>query len=211
MPRVIPLVALCALAVLLSACVRGRYVRRVAYVAPAHGATGWSLEDARNATKIETAVESSGRHIEIEYHTAPDAVPQAVRDAMEAKHPGGTYIGAEKESSGGSTYYELAKEIGGFEVEAMFRPDGTLHEEEIQIPVSDVPQAVQDAIQAAWPGRQVTAWEMIRNGSGTITAYHVKLKDGDKAVKAIVSTGGTVNRAYYEIPAEIEVPIPVPR
>jgi hypothetical protein len=212
MSRVISLVALCAIAILLTACVgvSRTYVQRTEYVSSPHGGIDWDLEDARQAVKIETAVGGSGRHLEIEYHIPPDDVPQAVRDAMDALYPVGTYVGAEKESSGGELYYELAKEVNGFKVEAMFRPDGTLHEEEIEIPVADVPPAVQDAIRKAWPQGEVTAWEMIRAPNGNITEYHVKLEHEGKAHKIVVTTAGKIVKAFYEIPAEIEVPIPLP-
>lgn len=173
--------------------------------------TGWDAEAAASAIKLEVTVDRGGRPQETEFHVDPATVPEAVRAAMDAKHPGGAYIGAEKEWNDGILYYELAREVGGYEVEAMFRPDGTLFEEEIQIPTDDVPEAVRAAVAKGWPAGSVKAWEMIRNASGAITEYHVKLADEARALKIVVSTSGRLVRGYREVPAEIEVPISLPK
>jgi hypothetical protein len=161
--------------------------------------------------KLETTVDAEGHALETEFHVLPGSVPEAVRKAMDAKHPGGAYIGAEKEWNHGKLYYELAREVNGFEVEAMFEPDGTPYNEEIQIPATDVPQKVQDAIAGGWPQGQVTAWEKILDGAGTLLEYHVKLQSGGKALKIVVSTGGHLLAGYREVPAEVEVPIAIPK
>lgn len=177
----------------------------------ARAVSPWNLADGGRAEKIEMALGPAAQPLEVEYHLPAEAVPPAVHAAMEARHPGGTVLGAEKEVSGGRLYWELAKEIEGYKVEAMFRPDGTLYEEEIEIPEAQVPAAVRDATRAAWPDGRVKAWEVIRDARGAIVEYHVKLDSSGRAVKAIVAPGGTVRGARYEVPAEIEVPFAVPR
>jgi hypothetical protein len=175
------------------------------------GGPNWSLADARQAVKLEVTVDANGARQETEYHVDPSGVPDAVKQAMDARHPGGAYIGAEKEWNGGRLYWELAREVNGFEVEAMFTPSGQLYSEEIQIPEDEVPAAVKDAIATTWPAGSVKHYEMIRDGSGTITEYHVKLDAAGQALKIVVSTGGTIKAGYREVPAEIEVPIAIPR
>jgi hypothetical protein len=171
----------------------------------------WSADDARGAAKIEMSVDEGGGAEQIEFHVDPASVPAAVRAAMDARHPGGPYTGAEKEYVGGSLYWELTREVDGHAVEALFHPDGTLFGEEIELPESDVPGSVKDAVASAWSGDSVRSWEAIKDRGGVVTEYHVKLDAGGQAIKAIVSPGGALNRVAREVPAEIEVPLPLPK
>lgn len=170
----------------------------------------WSIDDARIARKIEIQVDEAGNYREVEFHVDPAAVPAAVRDAMRKLHPGCVHKDAEIEREGDVTYYEITSEKDGLEYEAMFLPDGTLHAEENQIAASNVPETVRAAVTAAFPSGEVAKWEEIRDGKRTLVEYHVKLADKGRKVKAAVSTAGSVTRAVLEVPAEIEVPIPVP-
>ncbi len=207
MKKTMTVVALCALILVAAGCMNVRYTEN--RVVHGHG-SDLSVENALQAVKIETTMDAQGRHAETEFHIRPDEVPEAVHKAMEAKHPGGKYIGAEKEYNNGQLYYELAKEIDGFEAEAMFLPDGTPHDSEVQVPVTKVPQGVQDSIQKGYPNGTVNAWEEIRDGKDVLVEYHVKLTDGDRNYKVAVSPAGKLTAAWREIPAEIEVPVKLP-
>ena len=171
----------------------------------------WSLSDARVAEKLEIQVDHAGNRTEVEYHILPDAVPEAVRKAMDELHPGGPFIGAEKEFENGVLYYELTREVDGFEVEAMFTPSGSLHSEEIAVAADTVPDVVKAGVSAAYPGGTVKVWEEIRGSKRELKEYHVKLTDGGLNYKVVVTLGGTVARAVREVPAEVEVPVPVRR
>ncbi|MHC5010121.1 MAG: PepSY-like domain-containing protein [Planctomycetota bacterium] len=179
-------------------------------LAYAEGPPGWDIEAARNAVKFEIQVDESGKHTELEIHIPPEAVPQAVRDAMDQLHPGGPFTGAEMEWEGEAIFYELTREVGGFDVEAMFSPEGELHSAEIAVAESSVPQAVRDAIAAKYAGCAVNQWEEIRDGDQQLVEYHVKLTKDGKNHKVTVTTAGEVTAAFLEIPAEVEVPVPVP-
>ncbi len=167
----------------------------------------WEKDSAAAARKIEVQVDATGRYREIEYHIAPDQVPAAVRKAMDQLHPGGPFDDAEKESDGGKVYYELSRKANGMEIEAMFLPDGSLHSEEIQIPMSKVPEAVRGRALSSMPGAQATKWEEIRDGRREVTAYHVKLSRGGDKYKVMFSADGTLEGMVREVPAEIEVPV----
>ena len=178
-------------------------------LADARSPADWDIDDARMARKIEIQVDKAGNLQEIEFHIDPARVPAAVREAMDKLHPGGKFTGAEKERQGGVLYYELTSEVNGMEAEAMFRPDGTLHAEENEVAASAVPEAVRRTVEATFPGAQVSKWEEIRDGSRKLVEYHVKLVAGGRQVKAMITQAGAVTGAVLEVPAEIEVPIPV--
>lgn len=171
------------------------------------GHASWDGDDAAAARKLEVQVDSSGRRTEVEYHISPDQVPAAVRKAMDQLHPGGPFEDAEKEFEGRKLYYELARKVNGLEVEAMFAPDGTLHSEEIQIPMSKVPTVVKDRAMASLSGAQATMWEEIRDSKREVTAYHVKMSRGSDKYKLMLTPDGKLEGKVREVPAEIEVPV----
>lgn len=165
-----------------------------------HGPEGLAAES------VELQVDEDGNALQIEYHVDPSVVPAAVRAAMDELHPGGRAIGAEKEYVGATLYWEVTKEIGGREVEAMFQPDGTLHSEELAVSASAVPPAVQAAV-AKRMSAEVAQWEEIRDESRTLVEYHAKLSTGGKKYKLRVSPGGEILGVVREVPAEIEMPV----
>jgi hypothetical protein len=170
----------------------------------------WDIDDARAAVKLEILVNKSGEPTEIEFHIDPATVPAAVQAAMDKLHPGGPYTAAERERNDGVLYFELSREVGGFEVEAMFTPEGKLHSEEISVAADKVAPAVRAAVAKALPQGTVTAWEEIRNADRALIEYHVKVDNAGKHWKVMLSTSGAITGSVLEIPAEIEVPTPLP-
>lgn len=167
----------------------------------------WEKDTAAGARMLEVQVDATGRHTEVEYHIAPEQVPVAVRKAMDQLHPGSAFDDAEKESHRGKVYYELSRKVNGMAVEAMFLPDGSLYSEEIQIPMSRVPEVVRSHALSSLSGAQATKWEEIRNAKREVTAYHVKLSRGGDKYKAMLSPEGKLEGIVREVPAEIEVPV----
>ena len=170
-------------------------------------APGWNIEDALDAQSVEMRLDENGRPLEVEYHVSPDQVPANVMGAMDALHPGGRAIGAEKEYVGSTLYWEVTKAIDGREFEAMFLPNGELHSEELEVSATDVPPAVREAVQARIDG-DVTKWEEIRDGNRDLVEYHAKATADGKKYKLIVSADGSVLGVLREMPAEIEVELP---
>jgi len=163
-------------------------------------------EDGREAERLEIAMDSMGHPREIEYHIQPEAVPAAVHAAMETLHPGGRMTTAEKEYLGVDLYWELAKEIDGFAVEAMFRPDGTLHSQEVEVAASTVPESVKSAVARAGYG-DVRVWEEIHDGMQQLVEYHAKTTRDGRNYKLLVGVDGQLLSVYREIEAEIEIPV----
>jgi hypothetical protein len=176
-----------------------------ALIIPACKSAGWENQDALGAEKLEMQLTEHGKTVEIEYHITPDEVPAAVRLAMDQLHPGGAYTGAEKEWNEGTLYYELTRTVQGMDVEAMFRPDGSLYQEEVQVAEGRVPEVVRSAALASLKGAEVDKWEEIRDSTSSVFEYHVKMRRGGKRYKVMVGTDGTVLGVYREIPAEVEV------
>ena len=166
----------------------------------------WSETDARDAVLIEMQVDDSGKPREIEYHIAPDKVPAVVREAMDKLHPGGQATAAEKEYVGSDLYWELTKNIGGREIEAMFRPDGRLHSEEIEVAADGVPQPVRDAARNRLGGTP-TKWEEIHDADRKLVEYHAKGTANGQKLKLELGTDGKLQKVVREVPSEIEVPI----
>jgi len=160
---------------------------------------------ALEAEKLEMQFDGKGGWSEIEYHVSPDSVPAEVKQAMDELHPGGAFTGAERETHAGQLYYELTREVQGMEVEAMFKPDGTLFQEEIQVAENKVPAAIRTAARGAIEGASVTKWEEIRDKDRKVFEYHVKMAKGGKHYKVLVSLEGKLLAVYREIPAEVEV------
>lgn len=186
----------------------GLVLGMVATVA-ASPASLWDIDDARSAVKLEIGVDKNGAYNEIEYHIEPDRVPAAVKAAMDKLHPGGPFVAAERERNNGQLYFELSREVNGYEVEAMFTPEGKLHSEEVTVAADKVPDAVKQSIAQLMPTGKVTAWEEIRNGERELTAYHVKVAADGKNWKLALSTAGAYQYSVIEVPAEIEVPTPL--
>ncbi|MHC4471309.1 MAG: hypothetical protein ACYS99_10130 [Planctomycetota bacterium] len=166
--------------------------------------SGLNTADALAAVKIEILIDEKGQMGEIEYHISPKGVPEAVKKAMDELHPGGPYTGAEKEVNEGVLYYELTREVEGLEVEAMFLPDGTLHQEEVQVAEEKVPEAVRKTVESAVSGATVKKWEEIRGPDRKLIEYHVKIAKGAKHYKVMIATDGKLLSVYREIPAELE-------
>lgn len=166
----------------------------------------WRVEDGIDAVKIELQLDAAGDMQEIEYHVLPHTVPQAVRDAMEKLQPGGRVTGAEKEYLGNTIYWEVAKEIDGFAVEAMFHEDGTLHAEEVQIASTSVPSEVRTAAARRLEG-PVSTWEEVRNHRRKLVEYHAKGSVGERHFKVVLTPAGEVKGVFREVEAEIELPV----
>jgi len=166
----------------------------------------FDVTQARTAKKLEVQVDVEGNFVEVEYHCDPATIPQTVRDAMDAMHPGGPFTDAERELDDGVLYYELSRIVNGLEVEAMFSADGQLHSEEIEVRAGAVPAAVRDGVKTRYPEGKVAKWEEIHDGQGQTVEFHVKADVGGKRHKLMFGTDGELHGDVIEMVAEIEVP-----
>lgn len=173
----------------------------------ASSGTAWRIDTGLEAESIELQVDADGTIVEIEYHVLPDAVPQAIHDAMARLHPGGVPTGAEKEWIGDTLYWELTTSDGAYDAEAMFTEDGRLHSSEVEVPATAVRAVVRESVLASeWGLARI--WEEIRDGEEKLVEYHVKTSTADgRDYKLAVSPKGAITGVWREIEAEVELPV----
>ena len=169
------------------------------------------LDDARarRATKVEAQFDADGRPVEIEYHVLVEEVPQVVLDAWKRLYPQLTPTAAEFEQRADGVTWELIADENGRARNVMFRPDGSVHLIEIEIPASDAP-ATLAALERTWPGAKVTEVLRVRDGSSTPIGHQVEFEHEGRALKAWFDEDSRVLWAVREMPAEVEVPVDVP-
>lgn len=167
----------------------------------------FSPEDAGAAQSVEFRIDADGEVVEVEYHVSVESVPAAVRTGWRRLYPVDEPTAAEKEYSGGDTFWELAATIAGRKTEAMFWPNGELYEMEIEVAATQVPESVRQSVQTAFPNASSRAWEVIRDGSREVLSWHAKVQIDGVKLKLNVLPDGTIDTVLREAPAEIEVPL----
>ena len=188
----------------------------VAFAASAcvqHGAFPPSVEEDVKLVppngRVEFAVDEDGKVLEVEFHCDAGSVPEVARKAVDAAVPGGQIVDAEKEYVDGEVYYEITKVIDGREREVMVTESGKVHSHEIDVAENKVPPAVLRAVEQAFPGSRRTKTEEIRDGEYELVEYHVKVDDGGRRLKVVLSSEGRILHAVRETLAEIEIPVKV--
>ena len=189
----------------------------IGVVAYAGGAMWWDIDAARMASEIEIKIHSNGTVEDVEYHVPLDQVPPAVKAKMGELYPGLPLKDlAEKEYEGGTLFFELAVVKDGMKHEVMFTPAGQPHSKEIQVAVEDpkYPElpGIRDMVVGKY-GEQDLVFEVILDAEDQLVEYHVKVKTDagtpqEKRHKLIVTKDGFLAGAFYEVAAEIEVPVP---
>lgn len=185
-----------------------------------NGLSLWNIDDARLCAEtpgkgIEMKVALDGSYEEIEFHyplSKLGRVPPFVRDRMDQLFPAGTVAGIEREYHPTGAFWELTKVVNQKKHEVMFDQGGEPVSFEIEMDEKDVPAAAVNGLNAAYPTAAGFKWEKIVVGAdpgGPVSEYHAKFKIGNRNFKVVVTPTGHVPGAYLEVPAEIEVPIPV--
>ena len=80
-----------------------------------------------------------------------DKLPKAVVEAIKAKYPGSKLVGAEKETEGDKTFYEVVIKIKDQSIELLLTPEGKIVSVEQKIAAQDLPRAVAGAIEKKYP------------------------------------------------------------
>jgi hypothetical protein len=165
------------------------------------------VDRAAGSFALEFLVDGDGSVSRLEYHIAPGETPPAVRAAMNRLHPGNPYTGAQLEVHGRQVLYQLSRNVDGLEVAAVFRADGTLVNEELEIPEESVPEPIRETIAERFPGAAIPRYDEVRDGQRTVRAYHVRLRLETRAYKLVIGPDGQLLQALLEVPAEVEVPV----
>lgn len=90
-----------------------------------------------------------------------DKLPKAVVDAVKAKYADAKLVGAEKETKGDKTFYEVVIKNKDQTIELVLTPEGKIVEIEQPIAPKDLPKAVTDAIEKKYPKATVKSVEEI--------------------------------------------------
>jgi len=123
-------------------------------------------------------------------------VPKAILDTVKARFPKAELIEAAKETDGTKVEFEVTLKDGETKYDIMLTPDGKITLIEKTIAVKDLPKAVIEAIEKAYPKATHTlAEEMTKiiEGKEVLSYYEVQLTTADmKKLEVEVSPEGKI-------------------
>ena len=154
---------------------------------------------------IEFAADGSvlGADAEIE----ASAIPPHLVAAANAKYPGGTVVGGEKEYGDGRLVWEVVKVIDGQAWEILLTPTGEIIGGEQALPRAAWPANVVQTALAATDGGDVTAVEKVWGPEAWGgEAYHVKVTKHGDSLRVGVNADGALVRVVRRVPGQVRVP-----
>lgn len=105
-------------------------------------------------------------------HLKKADVPDAVMSAFNSAHPDARDVEWEKEGE----YYEVEFEEGRVEMEIVYDIEGNVIETEIEIDVSDLPDAIVKYINDNYSDYKIDEAEKIENGEGVLYEVEIEYK-----------------------------------
>lgn len=122
-------------------------------------------------------------------------LPAKVRKAADAAVPGAKWEEAHKDTEEGVVIYELdGTNARGRDVTVMVTAEGKVTEVETELPLTEVPQLVRDALKAKMPRFKITAAFEIRE-EGKVTSYDFegkRPKDKEEITVSVSVDGKTI-------------------
>lgn len=115
-------------------------------------------------------------------------VPDAVKTAFQQKFPTAKKVKWVKEKN---SEYEASFMLDSKEVSATYLPDGKLKEVETEIPVSELPKAVTDAVAKKHPNAKIDEAAKIERSDNSMV-YEAELKIGGKKTDLLFDENGNV-------------------
>ncbi|MCK5830414.1 MAG: PepSY-like domain-containing protein [Methylococcales bacterium] len=107
-------------------------------------------------------------------------VPEAVVKKIKAEHPKAKLIEIDKEVHFDTVLYEVKYTINGVKFETLFTPEGGHFGEEIEIPLSELPQAIIKTLEKSFKQLTLEKAEIIKHPDGRME-YEVDVNgDGDE-------------------------------
>ncbi len=104
-------------------------------------------------------------------------VPEAVVKMIKKEHPKAKLIEIDKEVHFGEVLYEVKYKINGVKFETLFTPNGENFGEEIEIPLSELPQAIVKTLEKTFKQLKIDKVEKIVAPDGRVE-YEVDV-EGD--------------------------------
>ena len=129
-------------------------------------------------------------------------VPKVVTDAFSAKYPTAKKVEWEMEDA---TEYEAEFKLGGAEMSANFKTDGTWLETEMEINKEDLPEVVKTAIATQFSDYELEDAEQVEK-PGAAMAYEVQLENEatDTEIEAVFGADGTLIKQEVKTEEEDE-------
>lgn len=103
-----------------------------------------------------------------------NAIPEVVKEAFKTSHPGVTKAHWEQEDQN----FEVSFMNNKQEQSMVYDASGKLLETEVEIAMTDLPQAVKDAVANDFPNARVKETAKITDAAGKIV-YEVEIKNQD--------------------------------
>jgi len=121
-----------------------------------------------------------------------EALPAPVQSALDARYPGAEVLGMSEEKEKGKTLYEIEMKVAGRRVDAVFAADGARHEEEAEIPASELPAAVTASHgHSAQAKSTINRVEKITLGTDKAASrYELLVTDGKKQLELVYAADG---------------------
>ncbi len=114
-------------------------------------------------------------------------VPSLVQNTVLAKFPGANKIEWEKKKNN----FEAEFDLNAVEYNAILDASGNLIQYKKEIPILDVPEKIQQAIQSTYPGYTIDDADLIDKNGALI--YELELEtQGKKDIKVFYNADGTL-------------------
>lgn len=127
-----------------------------------------------------------------------DQLPKAVVEAVKKRFPKAGMIGAAKETEDGKTEYEVTIKDEGKKMDVMLTPDGTITVIEKEIAATDLPKAVQAALDTKYPkatNKRTEEVIKVKDGKEILDFYEVALETPDKKkVEVKIGADGKIRK-----------------
>lgn len=116
--------------------------------------------------------------------------PKAVLDAFHKAYPKAEIHGVSMENEDGQSYYEIESMDGATRRDLLYRADGTVHEIEESIELSDLPAKVKDALKAKFPNGELHGAERITLDGAV--QYEVRLESSEDNLEVVLGADGVI-------------------
>ncbi|HTK82795.1 MAG TPA: PepSY-like domain-containing protein [Bacteroidota bacterium] len=118
------------------------------------------------------------------------ALPAEVLKSFEEHYPTATIKAQTKETSEGNVYYEIESVDSSKNRNVLFKPDGSIVEVEVSIPVGSIPRFVRDGVKDKYPDARIVSAESVTRDSHA--EYELVLGIGSRTIEVVVSPSGKV-------------------
>ncbi|MBI1840752.1 MAG: PepSY-like domain-containing protein [Verrucomicrobia bacterium] len=116
-------------------------------------------------------------------------VPSPVMESFKKQYPRTTIQGCAKEVKGRSVFYEILTDGVSAPHTVIFTPDGKQAETEVEIPFTQLPAAVQEAVRKASPNGKIKVVEIAQKRSRP-AVYELEILESGRVVDYVFDMSG---------------------